>query len=87
MSHFLQSPWGTGVFIGAVILNLVLFDRHNIGEWYSISLAAWTMFMVAGMGLHNPLMGTIGLFLLVALVLTGVIVKLRERKRTSDDNR
>lgn len=87
MSHFLESPWGSGVFIAAVILNLVLFDRHNIGEWYSLSLGAWTMFMVAGMGLHSPLMGTIGLFLLVALVLTGVIIKLRERKRRPDDDR
>ncbi|MDX6263179.1 MAG: hypothetical protein QOH84_4867 [Kribbellaceae bacterium] len=63
------------------------FDRYNIGEWYSLSLAAWTLFMVAGMGLHSPPMGTIGLFLLVALVLAGVIVKLRERKRASGNDR
>jgi hypothetical protein len=87
MSDFLESGWGTGVFVVAVILNLVLFDRHNIGEWYSICLGAWTMFMVAGMGFHSPLMGTIGLFLLVALVMAGVIVKLRERKRRPDDDR
>ncbi|MFI5714100.1 hypothetical protein [Kribbella sp. NPDC051620] len=87
MKDFLESGWGTGLFVGAVILNLVLFDRHNIGEWYSLSLGAWTLFMVVGMGLHSPLMGTIGLFLLVALVLTGVIVKLNERKRTPDDDR
>jgi membrane-bound ClpP family serine protease len=85
MSDFLQSGWGTGLFIGAVILNLVLFDRHTIGEWYSISLAAIVLFMVAGMGLHSPLMGTIGLIALIALVLTGVIVKLRERRSNSTD--
>ena len=87
MSNFLESGWGTGVFAVAVILNLVLFNRHNIGEWYSISLGAWFMFMVVGMGLHSPLMGTIGLFLLVALVLTGIVVQLRERKQNSDDDR
>jgi hypothetical protein len=43
--------------------------------------------MVAGMGLHSRPMGTIGLFLLVALVLAGVIVKLRERKRASGNDR
>jgi uncharacterized membrane protein len=85
MRDFLESWWGTGLFIGVVIANLVLFDRNNTGRWYSLGLAAGVLCLVAGMGLDSPLMGTIGLFFLVALVLTGVIVKLRERKHPSDD--
>jgi membrane-bound ClpP family serine protease len=85
MKDFMDSWWATGPFVGAVILNLILFDRNNVGEWYGICLAAIVVFLVVAGAVHSPLMGIIGLFSMLALVVAGVIVLLRERKRRPDD--
>ncbi len=77
MTRVLDSWWTIGSFLGAVLLNLVLFDRNNIGEWYGISLAGIVIFLVVAGAIHSPLMGLIGVAAMVALVVIGIIVKLR----------
>jgi hypothetical protein len=81
----IDSWWVTGLFVAAVVLNLLLFDRNNIGPWYSSSLAAIVIFCVVASAVHSPWMGLVGVLALVLLVSSGIVAKIAGRRRIARD--
>ena len=87
VTKVIDSWWMIGLFIFAVILNLALFDRNNIGEWYSVRLGAIVIILEIAGFVHSPLIGIIGILSLVILVGAGITTKFRDRRRSGSDDR
>jgi hypothetical protein len=83
--NLFDSWWVIGPFVCAVIANLILFNRNNIGEWYGLCLGGVVAVSIIAGLLHSPLLGIIGVALLVALVILGVLVQLHGKRRLSTD--
>lgn len=81
MVNVFDSWWVIGAFAAAAVLNLILFNPNNIGTWYSVSLAVIVCFCVAAGAVHSPAMGLVGVAAMIVLVGTGIVVKVRERRR------
>ncbi|GAA0591221.1 hypothetical protein HPO96_04840 [Kribbella sandramycini] len=81
MTSVLESWWLVLPFVIAVVVHLVVFDRHVIGTWYGNLFYGLLGLLILGLALDNDVLKVGCVAALPLVVAVGVALRLRARRQ------